>query len=97
MKDKALNAHYQQILGETSPWMIDEVQLDVEHLVSEVRLAVSPEAMWACPQCHSRMHIKEWRTRHWCHLVSCQFKTILEAAVPLVESSEHRAQTVQVP
>ena len=27
----------------------------------------------------------------------CQFKTILEAAVPLVECSEHGAQTVQVP
>jgi transposase len=97
MKDKALNAHYQQILGDTSPWVVDEVRLDVEQLVNEVRLAVSPEAIWACPQCHNRMHIKEWRTRRWRHLDSCQFKTILEAAVPLVECTEHGAQTVQVP
>ncbi len=43
------------------------------------------------------MHIKEWRTRRWRHMDTCQFKTILEAAVPLVECSEHGAQTVQVP
>jgi transposase len=43
------------------------------------------------------MHIKEWRTRRWRHLDSCQLKTILEAAVPVVECSEHGAQTVQVP
>jgi transposase len=97
MKDKALNEHYQQILGETSPWVVDEVRLDVEHLVNEVRLAVRPDAIWACPQCRSRMHIKEWRTRRWRHMDTCQFKTILEAAVPVVECSEHGAQTVQVP
>ena len=43
------------------------------------------------------MHIKEWRTRRWRHLDSCQFKTVLEAAVPLVECAEHGAQTAQVP
>jgi transposase len=97
MKDTALNAHYQQILGDTSPWAVSEVRLDVEHLVNEVKLTVRPDAIWGCPQCHSRMHIKEWRTRRWRHMDTCQFKTILEAAVPLVECSEHGAQTVQVP
>jgi transposase len=97
MKDTALNAHYQQILGDTSPWTVSEVRLDVEHLINEVKLTVRPDAIWGCPQCHSRMHIKEWRTRRWRHMDTCQFKTILEAAVPLVECSEHGAQTVQVP
>ena len=46
---------------------------------------------------HSRMHVKEWRTRRWRHMDTCQFKTILEAAVPVVECAEHGAQTVQVP
>lgn len=97
MKDTALNAHYQQILGDTSPWAVSEVRLDVEHLVNEVKLTVRTDAIWACPQCHGRMHIREWRTRRWRHMDTCQFKTILEAAVPLVECSEHGAQTVQVP
>ena len=55
------------------------------------------ETIWACPQCHARMHVKEWRTRRWRHLDTCQFKTILEASVPVVECAEHGAQTVQVP
>ena len=97
MKDTTLTEHYQQIIGDTSPWEVSEVRLDIARLVNEVRLTVRPDAIWGCPQCHSRMHVKEWRTRRWRHLDSCQFKTILEAAVPIVECSEHGAQTVQVP
>jgi len=97
MKDTSLTQHYQQILGATDPWAVSEVRLDVERLVNEVKLTVKPDAIWACPQCHGRMHIKEWRTRRWRHMDTCQFKTILEAAVPLVECSAHGAQTVQVP
>jgi hypothetical protein len=97
MKDRTLNEHYQQILGDTAPWTVSEVRLDVEHLVNEVKLALKSDTVWACPQRKARMHIKEWRTRRWRHLDSCQFKTILEAAVPLVECAEHGAQTVQVP
>jgi transposase len=97
MKDKSLTSHYQQILGETAPWAVREVRLDVERLINEVRLTLQPDTIWACPQCRNRMHIKEWRTRRWRHLDSCQFQTILEAAVPVVECAEHGAQTVQVP
>ena len=97
MKDASLTSHYQQILGPTSPWVVAEVRLDVEHLINEVRLTLPPETIWGCPTCQRRMHVKEWRTRRWRHLDSCQFKTILEAAVPVVECSEHGAQTVQVP
>lgn len=97
MKDNSLTSHYQQILGETAPWAVSEVRLDVERLINEVRLTVNPEAIWACPECRNRMHIKEWRTRRWRHLDSCQFQTILEASVPLVECVEHGSQTVQVP
>jgi transposase len=94
MKDTSL---YQQILGDTTPWSVNEVQLDAEALTIEVRLVLKEGTIWACPECKSRMHIKEWRTRRWRHLDSCQFKTVLEAKVPVVECSEHGAQTVQVP
>jgi transposase len=97
MKDTSLPRHYQQILGDTSPWSVSEVQLDAEKLIIEVRLTLPPDAIWGCPECHSRMHVKEWRTRRWRHMDSCQFKTILEASVPVVECLEHGAQTVQVP
>jgi len=94
MKDTSL---YQQILGETNPWSVSDVRLDAEKLTVEVSLTVASGAIWGCPQCHGRMHVKEWRTRRWRHLDSCQFKTVLEASVPVVECPEHGAQTVQVP
>jgi len=94
MNDTSL---YQQILGDTTPWRVDSVQLVVKALTVNVCLKVNAKAVWACPQCSRRMHIKEWRTRRWRHLDSCQFKTVLEADVPVVECEEHGSQTVQVP
>jgi len=94
MKDTSL---YQQILGDTSPWSVSGVELNAEKLVIVVQLTLSPTAVWACPACAGRMHVKEWRTRRWRHMDSCQFKTFLEASVPVVECPEHGAQTVQVP
>lgn len=94
MKDTSL---YQHILGDTSPWSVSEVQLNAEKLIIEVRLTLRPDAIWGCPKCNSRMHVKEWRQRRWRHMDSCQFKTILEASVPVVDCPEHGAQTVQVP
>ena len=94
MKDISL---YQQILGDISPWSVSDVQLNVKELAIEVRLTLPPDAVWACPKCHGRMHVKEWRPRRWRHLDSCQFKTILEGSVPVVECPEHGAQTVRVP
>ncbi len=94
MKDITL---YQQILGDTSPWTVNDVQMDVALQTVVVHLTLPPETVWACPLCRGRMHIKAWRTRRWRHLDSCQFKTMLEGAVPVVECPEHGAQTVQVP
>jgi transposase len=94
MKDTSL---YQQILGDTSPWTVESVRLDATSLTVEVFLSIASKTVWACPTCRKRMHIKEWRTRRWRHLDSCQFKTVLEAKVPVVECEEHGNQTVQVP
>jgi len=94
MKDTSL---YQQILGDTKPWSVSEVRLNAEQLTVEVILTVAAGTVWGCPTCKGRMHVKEWRTRRWRHLDSCQFKTLLEASVPVVECAEHGAQTVQVP
>jgi transposase len=94
MNDKSL---YQQILGDTSPWKVASVSLDVEKLCVDVRLELDSNAIWACPECRRRMHVKQRRTRRWRHLDSCQFKTFIEADVPVVECEQHGCQTVQVP
>ena len=94
MKDISL---YQQILGDTTPWRVGEVKLDAEKQTIAVRLVLAEDTAWACPECRSRMHVKERRARRWRHLDSCQFKTMLEADVPVVECAVHGLQTVQVP
>lgn len=97
MDNTTLNQHYQQILGDTAPWKVKGVKLDLEKLINEIALEISPDAIWGCPKCQKRMHIKEWNERKWRHSDSCQFKTILVASVPSVECDEHGSQTVQVP
>jgi len=94
MNDTSL---YQQILGDTSPWKVASVRLDADSLTVKVRLELDPKAVWACPECRGRMHVKQRRTRTWRHLDSCQFRTLIEADVPVVECGEHGIQTVQVP
>lgn len=94
MKDTSL---YQQILGDTAPWEVTDVRLDADSLSVHVALSLRPEVALGCPNCEGKVHIKEWRTRRWRHLDSCQFKIILEASVPVVECSEHGVRTVQVP
>jgi transposase len=97
MKTISLTQHYQQILGDTSPWSVSEVRLDAEKLTIEIRLMLPPDSIWGCVKCNSRMHAKELRERRWRHSENCQFNIILVASVPMVECPEHGAQTVQVP
>ena len=97
MNNTPLAKHYQQILGDTKPWSVIDVELDAKEQTITISLSLPPNAIWGCPACQSRMHIKEWRERRWRHLDSCQFKTILKAKVPVVKCQEHGAQTVQVP
>ena len=87
---------YQQILGLIEPWRVKQVTLD--HPAREVRIEVEcTESLWGCPQCAARMQVHEWERRRWRHLDSCQYKTILEAAVPRVRCPTHGTQTVAVP
>jgi transposase len=76
---------------------VKDVLLDAEKQTIEVAMELKAGTIWACPECRNRMHVKDWRTRRWRHLDSCQFKTIVSAKVPVVECSEHGAQTVRVP
>ena len=93
MQDKAL---YQQILGLQEPWKVKEVTLDRKagEIVVEVECTAT---LWGCPQCGQGMTIHDWETRRWRHLDSCQYKTILQSKVPLVNCPEHGTITVVVP
>lgn len=87
---------YQQILGLKSPWRVTGVALKQSERTIEVEVACD-EQVWGCPSCGQRAHIHEYERRRWRHLDSCQFKTILTAAVPRVKCPEHGTVTVRVP
>jgi transposase len=93
MQDRQL---YQELLGLSEPWYVTEVRLDPKAQEVEVTVAVR-EQVWGCPQCACRMQVHQWETRRWRHLDSCQFKTLIQADVPVVQCPEHGSQTVVVP
>ena len=94
MKDINL---YQQILGDTSPWHVATVQLDVAAQTVEIEMAMKGGELWGCPECGRKMHGHGAERRKWRHLDSCQFKTFLVADVPRVNCPDHGTQTVKVP
>jgi transposase len=93
MKDLAL---YQQLLGLTEPWRVEQVTLNVPEKTVVVRVGYA-DTLWGCPECHARMHIHDYEERRWRHLDSCQFRTVIRARVPVVKCPTHGSQTVAVP
>ena len=93
MKDFEL---YQQILGLTEPWRVEQVTLQVAAREVEVRVGYAA-TLWGCPECQQRMEIHDYEERRWRHLDSCQFQTIITARVPVVKCAVHGALTVAVP
>lgn len=93
MQDRQL---YEQILGDIKPWQVERVTLKVKERQVEVELRCAP-TVWVCPECQERAEIHDWETRQWRHLDTCQFQTILVAAVPRVKCQRHGTTTVQVP
>jgi transposase len=87
---------YQQILGLTEPWRVEQVTLDRPAKQIEVRVGYA-DTLWGCPECQQRMHLHDYEERRWRHLDSCQFQTIIVARVPVVRCPAHGAQTVAVP
>jgi transposase len=95
MQDRQL---YEQILGITAPWSVDRVELKLDDGEVHVYLAHKDAAPWVCPKCgrecplHDHQHERSWR-----HLDTCQYQTLIHAAVPRTECPEHGVLTVQVP
>lgn len=95
MQDRQL---YQQILGITSPWFVERVELALKEGEVRVHLAHAAGAMWACPECGKEcpLHDHE-RERTWRHLDTCQYQTLLLASSPRTRCPEHGVRLVRVP
>lgn len=50
-----------------------------------------------CPECGKAAPGYGTRRRHWRHLDTCQYHTLLMADVPRVHCSEHGVQQIDVP
>ena len=79
MRDRGL---YEKILGLPAPWQVTGVELreEAHEVIVEVELRGSPAL--SCPECGESMTGYDRRRRRWRHLDTCQYKTIIEAAVP---------------
>jgi transposase len=88
---------YRQILGIEAPWVVKHVELDLE--VGEVRVQLShlnDLSLWRCPVCQGIAPLYDHRQeRIWRHLDTCQYKTLLIAALPRVLCPQHGVKTVE--
>ena len=94
MRDRDL---YAKILGLAEPWIVADVELDVQAQTVVVRLARSEGAGLACPECGKTCPGYDAQPRRWRHLDTCQFETILAAEVPRCSCPEHGVKQIRVP
>lgn len=93
MNDKKL---YEQILGITSPWRVESVELKLDQGQIQIGVEGSAEAE-RCPECGRRCSRYDSTERRWRHLDTCQYQTVLVAKVPRVKCDEHGVRQVRVP
>lgn len=93
MRDTEL---YARILGIEAPWRVEAVHLQPEAGEVQVRVAAAPAAL-QCPTCGAACPGYDHRERRWRHLDTCQYRTLLVAAVPRVQCPTHGVVQVAVP
>lgn len=95
MQDRQL---YQQILGLSAPWTVQRVELRLEQGEVHLWLEHDVQATWACPECDQACPLHDHAPeRSWRHLDTCQYRTVLHAAVPRTHCPEHGVHLVRVP
>jgi transposase len=89
---------YRQLLGVTTPWKVDRVEMDVHGLSVDVHLGHGYGTRFACPKCGRSSpvydHLAE---RRWRHLDSCHFRTVLHAHPPRIKCETDGVLQVELP
>lgn len=89
---------YHHLLGLRDPWVVSEVQLDVQEQRVDVWVKHPKGLSWRCPECDAEGPLHDHAgERVWRHLDSCQFQTFLHARPPRVLCSEHGVRQVRLP
>ena len=95
MQDRQL---YAQILGIVSPWMVERVELKLTEGQVHVHLEHDVQASWSCAECGQPCPMHDHGPeRIWRHLDTCQFRTLVHAAVPRTHCRTHGVLAVRVP
>lgn len=95
MQDRKL---YEQILGISSPWFVDRVDLNLEEGEVHVYLNHDADARWSCPECGRDCPLYDHQPdRSWRHLDTCQYRTVLHADIPRSNCPEHGVRAVRLP
>jgi len=94
MRDRDL---YQQILGLTHPWQVEDIRLSLPDRQVLVLAVCAANAPLCCPKCGRSCGRHDHRKRRWRHLDTCQLQTVIEAEVPRVNCAEHGVQQVAIP
>ena len=89
---------YAQILGITHPWSVDRVELNTDSERIDVYLRHAESTSWCCPKCNATCPLHDHEdVRSWRHLDTCQYQTVIHAAVPRTKCTKHGVLTVRVP
>lgn len=94
MDDRSL---YATILGLQAPWDVDRVELRETEQIVHVWVSAQEGTRFVCPECGEAGPIYDHGERSWRHLDTCQFQTLLHAAVPRITCPTHGVRTIQVP
>jgi transposase len=94
MKEKEF---FSAILGVTTPWSIDRIELDVEKRDAHVYVEYEG-ADGVCPKCGAKTSIHDKREeRIWRDLDSCKYKTYVHCRAPRCKCAEHGVLTMETP
>ncbi len=95
MKDKEL---YEQILGITSPWKVERVELNMESRGVDVYLEHASKIKFKCPKCDAECPVYDHsEERIWRHFNSCQFHTFIHACPPRVKCKTDGVHQITLP
>lgn len=89
---------FEQILGIASPWFVADVELALKDGEVRVSLEHRADATWHCPECGRACALHDHQEpRHWRHLDTCQYQTVMSARLPRTKCPEHGVKVVRVP
>lgn len=94
MDDKSL---YAKLLGLTSPWGVERVELKLAEGEVHVWVSLPPKQLWVCPGCLQAAPIHDHRERMWRHLDTFQYRTLIHARIPRLDCPTHGVQQLRIP